>query len=342
MSELVCLSDSMEDTMEDVMQLLFQAPPKPNENEEMKVSREQFVEEAISKLKIHLINKFKVKYINIEYLQKGGSGIVFSGAKLTDNCGVAIKVIPFKNIEKWCTRSIILPNTNVKKLIIPSEIDIMDKLKGMPGVIKIIESYQDNDIDSFIIVMERPESSQDLYEYITENTFLSETISRNIMKQILTILESMRNKGIHYRDLKDENLLINSKTMQVVIIDVGCAIEFKNGEMRLEIESANEPYGTVEWSAPECFRKGIYDGMKVSVWALGTLLYVMLTGSLPFNNEKEIQHSKLMFPTMPFLTDECKQLITKCLTKDPDARLTMEDVSQHPWIMNQETFATAQ
>lgn len=300
--------------------LIFQEPHN-NESKEQRISREKFFEKTIFQLKNHL-NK---KYINIQYLEKGGSAIVFSATKLPDNSSIAIKIIPCINIENWCSKM------NLEK--IPLEVDILEKLKDVPGIPVLVESYFDHVINSFIIVMKKPEWTQDLYEYINENLYLDDNISRGIMKQILTILKSMHDRRIHYRDLKDENIIIDLKTMQVSIIDFGYAMEL-NAEMNAEINSNSESNGTVVWSAPECFRKGVYDGMKALVWALGTLLYVMVTGSLPFNSKEEIINSEITFEN-PYIMKECKQLITSCLTKDPKLRITFEDLSNHPWILNQ-------
>ena len=93
----------------------------------------------------------------------------------------------------------------------------------------------------------------------------------------------MRDKcRVLHRDLKDENILISTKSLGVKIIDFGCATEFDPDKIYTSLS------GTPEFFPPEVFKNQNYLAEKSTVWSLGTLLYILITGDVPFDSEKEI------------------------------------------------------
>ena len=97
----------------------------------------------------------------------------------------------------------------------------------------------------------------------------------------------MRNKSrVLHRDLKDENILISTKSLEVKIIDFGCATEWDENRIYTSLS------GTPEFFPPEIFKNQNYLAEKSTVWSLGTLLYILVTGDVPFDSEKEIVIAK--------------------------------------------------
>ena len=97
----------------------------------------------------------------------------------------------------------------------------------------------------------------------------------------------MRNKSrVLHRDLKDENILISTKSLEVKIIDFGCATEWDENRIYTSLS------GTPEFFPPEIFKNKNYLAEKSTVWSLGTLLYILVTGDVPFDSEKEIINAK--------------------------------------------------
>ena len=107
---------------------------------------------------------------------------------------------------------------------------------------------------------------------------------RRFFKQITEAFDYLHQKGIAHRDIKLDNILIEDKTFMIKIIDFGFAA-FYTDNQKLKIF-----FGTPSYMAPELVRKSEYDGRQVDMWALGVLLYALLSGTFPFRgqNEKEL------------------------------------------------------
>ena len=109
----------------------------------------------------------------------------------------------------------------------------------------------------------------------------------NEIIKIVTHCIQMRNKSrVLHRDLKDENILISTKSLEVKIIDFGCATEWDKNRIYTSLS------GTPEFFPPEIFKNQNYLAEKSTVWSLGTLLYILVTGDVPFDSEKEIVKAK--------------------------------------------------
>jgi len=140
----------------------------------------------------------------------------------------------------------------------------------------------------------------------------------------------MHNNKIIHRNIKSENILIdNNDKLHLFNFDY-CAKESEN--------TKSSTLGTYEYLAPEIIQNLSY-GREVDIWGLGVLLYELLHGESPFktnvNGEnKEIfkKNVKNKIRVKENLSDECKDLIKKMLTKDQNKRIKIEEIFAHPWI----------
>lgn len=98
--------------------------------------------------------KIENKYHLEEKIKHGGFGIVYSGVRINDKSPVAIKTIQKQRIVYWEDK-------------LPLEISFLKKLKQVQGVIKLLDYFEFKNV--FAIVMERPEFSIDLFDYIQQN-----------------------------------------------------------------------------------------------------------------------------------------------------------------------------
>ena len=146
---------------------------------------------------------------------RGGFGTVFSGIRLQDKTRVAVK-------EVYKAR--IIKKTADGKM--PLEVALMEQVKNVPGVIKILDWFEMP--ESFFIVMERCQG-KDLFDFISEHGALKETQARLLFKQLLDTVLMCHNNGVLHRDIKDENILIDSANNKIKLIDFGSGTYLHDG-----------------------------------------------------------------------------------------------------------------
>ena len=162
-------------------------------------------------------------------------------------------------------------------------------------------------------------------------------------------MKTLKDKNVIHRDIKDENILVNLKTNNCILIDFGSGCHLGNGTLR-EFE------GTHLYAPPEWLQKGEYSGEAATVWSLGVLLFVMINGDVPFQSDQDICKGDLRFRKhfsigkhinkckmqerlSKYRFSAAKELIKECLQMDPADRLTLNEVSEHPWCKQDFTSA---
>ena len=185
----------------------------------------------------------------------------------------------------------------------------------------------------------------ELFDYIIKKDHLSENESRNIFHQIIDAVEYLHEMGICHRDLKPENILLDSSHKNIKIIDFGLSnLYYTNyhGEENIskdcEIELLETPCGSPGYTPPEMVLGNSYNGALSDIWSCGIILYAMLCGSFPFDDDSEqILYSKIIkgkfyFPLNILLSKEAKNLIKKILVVNPMHRANISDIKNDPWF----------
>ncbi|TKX22309.1 protein kinase-like protein 6 [Elsinoe australis] len=168
-----------------------------------------------------------------------------------------------------------------------------------------------------------------MLDYIISHGRLKEKQARKFGRQIASALDYCHRNNIVHRDLKIENILI-SKTGDIKIIDFGLSNTFTpKGHLKTFC-------GSLYFAAPELLQAKQYTGPEVDVWSFGIVLYVLVCGKVPFDDQSMPQlHAKIKkghveYP--PWLTNECRSLIARMLQTDPNQRATMSEIMCHPWM----------
>merc|ERR1712227_654200 len=252
-----------------------------------------------------------------ETLGKGGFGTVFSAIRLKDKLQVAVKEV---------YKAKIIKKTADGKM--PLEVALMQQVQNVPGVIKILDWFEM--AESFFIVMERCRG-QDLFDYISEHGALSENMARILFKQLLNTVLMCHNNGVLHRDIKDENILIDASNNQIKLIDFGSGTYLHDGLY-------NDFEGTRVYAPPEWIKYRRYTADGLTVWSLGILLHDMVCGDIPFESDSQILLGLPDWSNNTVLSSDLKDLICRCLTTDPYQRIKLEDLSCHPWLLDQSVF----
>ncbi|KAI8370570.1 uncharacterized protein BYT42DRAFT_617113 [Radiomyces spectabilis] len=250
-------------------------------------------------------------------LGKGASGRVKLGVHRFTGEQVAIKII---------SKAHLAANPAIEKAV-RREIAIM-KLICHPNVMGLVDVIDDASSPDLHLILEYVEGGE-LFEYLVSKGKLSEAEARHHFQQIILGLDYCHHHLICHRDLKPENLLLDLN-QSIKIADFGMASLQPAGSM-LETSC-----GSPHYASPEIVAGMPYNGSASDIWSCGIILYALLTGHLPFDDEnirqllKKVKAGKYTIPDE--VSPKAKDLITRILVVDPSKRLTMEQIMAHPWF----------
>merc|ERR1719491_2938889 len=161
---------------------------------------------------------------------------------------------------------------------------------------------------------------------------LSVSKSKPICKQMADSIAYLHGKMIVHRDVKGDNYLTTVEDLtdpnnMIILSDFGTAVGIRPSE-RL-----HDACGTKAYWAPEFYDRDY--ALKVDVWAVGVIVYAMLDGRFPFQDEAEVRNSFLKVPSG--LPNSCEHFIRKSLLKDEDKRLSGEQMAKHEFLKTGDT-----
>lgn len=211
---------------------------------------------------------------------------------------------------------------------IKTEIDALKNLRHQ----HVCQLYQVLETDNTIFLVLEYCPGGELFDYIISQDRLSEEEARVVFRQIVSAVAYVHSRGYAHRDLKPENLLFD-EYHKIKLIDFGlCAKPKGNKDYQLQTCC-----GSLAYAAPELIQGKSYLGSEADVWSMGILLYVLMCGFLPFDDDnvmalyKKIMRGKYEVPK--WLSPSSILLLQQMLQVDPKKRISMRNLLSHPWIM---------
>ncbi|GAP89511.2 putative CAMK CAMKL AMPK protein kinase [Rosellinia necatrix] len=205
------------------------------------------------------------------------------------------------------------------------EIEYLQLLRH-PHIIKLYSVIKTP--NEIIMVLEY--AGGELFDYIVSHGKLEELQARRFFQQMICAVEYCHRHKVVHRDLKPENLLLDDQ-LNVKIADFGLSNIMTDGNF------LKTSCGSPNYAAPEVISGKLYAGPEVDVWSCGVILYVLLVGRLPFDDDHipslfaKIQRGVFTIPN--WIKSEAQDLIRKMLQTNPVQRATIEDIRQDPWFL---------
>jgi len=300
----------------------------PNLNKDLIIDSAMLVEKVTGNVN----NNYK----RIQKLGEGSYGTVHLVNHIQSNQLRAMKIITKQETE----------NLNKIDMEIMNEIQILKKLDH-PNIVKIFEFY--NSQKQYYLITEYCKEGE-LFDKITREGPLSESVSSYIMYQIFSAVHYCHSMNVIHRDLKPENILIvkqdgnkgknidsSKKLYKVKIIDFGTAKIFDKTKVEKRM------IGSSYYMAPEVIYKNYNE--KCDLWSCGVILYVLLSANPPFSGKDDNQiiesikrgNYDIETDNWKNISKEAKNLINSLLLKDINSRLTAEEALSHPWFKKNKT-----
>uniref|UniRef100_A0AAQ4PXM0 Acetyl-CoA carboxylase kinase n=1 Tax=Gasterosteus aculeatus aculeatus TaxID=481459 RepID=A0AAQ4PXM0_GASAC len=200
------------------------------------------------------------------------------------------------------------------------------KLFRHPHIIKLYQVISTP--TDFFMVMEYV-SGGELFDYICKHGRVEDTEARRLFQQIISAVDYCHRHMVVHRDLKPENVLLDANK-NAKIADFGLSNMMSDGEF------LRTSCGSPNYAAPEVISGRLYAGPEVDIWSSGVILYALLCGTLPFDDEhvptlfKKIRGGVFYMPE--YLTRPVASLLKFMLQVDPLKRATIKDIREHEWF----------
>lgn len=161
---------------------------------------------------------------------------------------------------------------------------------------------------------------------------LREDVARVYFQQLISAVDFCHSRGVYHRDLKPENLLLDEDgNLKVTDFGLSAFSEHLKQDGLLHTTC-----GTPAYVAPEVISKKGYDGAKADIWSCGVILYVLLAGFLPFQDDNIVSMYRKIyrgdFKCPPWFSSEARRLITKLLDPNPNSRIAISKIMESSWF----------
>jgi calcium/calmodulin-dependent protein kinase I len=217
------------------------------------------------------------------------------------------------------------------------EINNLREVRAGPNIVQLYEVFEER---TYCYLVTELMTGGELFDRIIDKKTFSEKEARDSIRCVLEALQYMHERRVAHRDLKPENLLLKDPKglLPVKLADFGFAksVEKKNGCRTL--------CGTPGYLAPEILERFPAYDVKCDVWSVGVILFLLLGGYLPFDDEDEnkvfdrTRNGEYDFRPQFWrnISSGAKDLVTKCLTINQNKRYSAKKCLEHEWMMEQD------
>ncbi|KAL9109066.1 MAG: hypothetical protein Q9227_006306 [Pyrenula ochraceoflavens] len=249
-------------------------------------------------------------------LGKGKFGRVYLARERSSGFVCALKVLHKSELQQG----------KVEKQV-RREIEIQSNLRH-PNILRLYGHFHDSKRIFLIIEFA---AKGELYKMLRKENRFPEWKAAQYIAQMAAALKYLHKKHVMHRDIKPENILVGIHG-EIKISDFGWSVHAPNNRR-------NTMCGTLDYLPPEMLKPGSAENFyteKVDLWSLGVLTYEFLVGEAPFEDtpvmtQRRIARGEMTVPG--FVSAEAKDLIKKLLVLDPEKRLSLSEIEQHPWIL---------
>ncbi|WOL00648.1 CBL-interacting protein kinase 18 [Canna indica] len=259
-----------------------------------------------------LMKKYEVGRL----LGKGTFAKVYYARNMMTSQSVAIKVIDKEKVLK------VGMIDQIKR-----EISVMRLVKH-PNVVQLYEVMATRSKIYFVLEYVR---GGELFNKVTKGR-LKEDVARKYFQQLISAVDFCHSRGVYHRDLKPENLLLDDNgNLKISDFGLSALAESKKPDGLLHTTC-----GTPAYVAPEVISRKGYDGAKADIWSCGVILYVLLTGYLPFQCPNLIDMyrkiSKADFRCPSWFPSDVRRLLFRILDPNPSSRIPISNIMEYPWF----------
>ncbi|KAJ5946256.1 hypothetical protein N7454_003095 [Penicillium verhagenii] len=249
-------------------------------------------------------------------LGKGKFGRVYLAKERSSGFVCALKVLHKSELQQG----------GVQKQV-RREIEIQSNLRH-PNVLRLYGHFHDS--KRIFLILEFAGRGE-LYKHLRKEHRFPEWKAAQYIAQMAAALKYLHKKHVMHRDIKPENILVGIHG-EIKISDFGWSVHAPNNRRQTMC-------GTLDYLPPEMLKSGPqenYYSEKVDLWSLGVLTYEFLVGEAPFEDtpamtQRRITRADMSVPS--FVSPEAKDLIKRLLVLDPEKRIPLDEIQNHPWIV---------
>ena len=247
-------------------------------------------------------------------LGQGKFGNVYLAREKRSKYAIALKVLYKQQLQQ----------SNVEHQL-RREIEIQSHLRH-PNILRLHGYFYDQ--TRVFLILEHAARGE-LYKELTRLKWFDERRAASYIASLAGALQYCHSKHVIHRDIKPENLLLGLRG-ELKIADFGWSVHAPNSRRKTLC-------GTLDYLPPEMLTSEPHNN-AVDIWSLGVLCYEFLFGRPPFeapghsDTYKRITSVDLKFPAHPPVSDGAKDLIRRLLVKEPELRMPLSKVVEHPWI----------